>query len=146
MTCDSAEPSKIKEWVQHGYGAIAAIKGKDSVTRGIDYMKSQRWIIDDSKCPRTAQEVQQFHWKEDKDGKPTDKPVELFEDAIKAHMYALETLSRSQLRPSVLSGTKSDSKKKLIEAKRNERKQRVEIIKAQRILKKEEEKKLSKKM
>ncbi len=146
MTCDSAEPSKIKEWVQHGYGAIAAIKGKDSVTRGIDYMKSQIWIIDDSKCPRTAQEVQQFHWKEDKDGKPTDKPVELFDDAIKAHMYALETLSRSQLRPSVLSGTKSDSKKKLIEAKRNERKQRVEIIKAQRILKKEEEKKLSKKM
>jgi phage terminase large subunit len=146
IICDSAEPSKIKEWVQYGYGAIKAVKGKDSVTRGIDYIKSQIWIIDDSRCPRTAQEVQQFHWKEDKDGKSTDQPVELFEDAIKAHIYALEPNSRSQLKPSVLSGTKSDSKKKLIEVKKKERHQRMEIIKAQRLQKKEAEQKLANKL
>jgi len=131
VICDSAEPSKIKEWLQQGYGAIGAIKGKDSLTRGIDFIKSQKWIIDDSKCPRLAQEVQMFHWKEDKDGKMTDKPVELFEDAIKAHFYALEPLSRIKGKPSVLSGGKSEGKKSLIEAKKEERKKKREILKAQ---------------
>jgi len=133
VTCDSAEPSKIKEWVQHGYGAVPAIKGKDSVTRGIDFLKSQKWIIDSDKCPRLAQEVQQYHWKEDKDGNLDDKkPVELMDDAIKAHMYALESLSRMKGKPSVLSGSKSDQKKDLISKKKEERRERRNIIKQQK--------------
>lgn len=132
VICDSAEPSKIKEWTQHGYAALPAVKGKDSVTRGIDFIKAQRWVIDDSKCPRTAQEVQTYHWKQDKDGNPTDSPVDIMDDAIKAHMYALEPLSRMKGKPSILSGTKTDMKKSLIEAKKEERKQRREIMKAQR--------------
>ena len=138
VICDSAEPSKIKEWCQHGYGALPAIKGKDSVSRGIDYLKSQKWIIDDTRCPRTAQEVQQYHWKEDKDGSPTPKPVELFDDAIKAHMYALESLSRSKGKPSKLTGVISDGKKEILEVKRAERKKVREVIKAQRKERREE--------
>ena len=140
VICDSAEPSKIKEWVQHGYGALPAVKGKDSVTRGIDFMKTQKWVIDDSRCPRTAQEVQTYHWKEDKDGNPTDKPVDMEDDAIKAHMYGLEPLSRMKGKPNVLSGKKSDGKKSLIEAKKEERKKKREIIKAQRKKNKEQQK------
>jgi len=131
VICDSAEPSKIKEWVQSGYAAIPAIKGKDSVTRGIDFIKTQKWIIDDTKCPRTAQEVQTYHWKENKDGQPTDKPVDLFDDAIKASMYALEPLSRMKGKPSILSGSLSDAKKSLIELKKEERRKRRDVIKAQ---------------
>ena len=116
----------------------AYFKGKDSVTRGIDFMKSQRWIIDDSKCPRTAQEVQQYHWKKDKDDNVTDKPVDLFDDAIKAHMYALESLSRSKGKPSMFAGKLSDGKKEMIEVKKAERKKVRDVLKAQRKERREE--------
>ena len=138
VICDSAEPSKIKELVQYGYGAIPAIKGKDSVSRGIDFLKSQKWVIDPDKCPRLAQEVEQYHWKKDKEGNVTEKPVELFEDAIHACFYALEPLSRSKGKPGVLSGTITDQKKDLIEIKKAERKKRKEVIVSQRKRRKEE--------
>jgi phage terminase large subunit len=145
VICDSAEPSMIKEWRQADYGALPAVKGKDSVTRGIDFINSQKWIIDDSKCPRTAQEVQQYHRKEDKDGNYLEEPVKLFNDAMDSHRYALEPLSRMKGNPSVLSGKKSDQKKSLIEAKREERKQKREVVKAQRKAKREKKRKNEKK-
>lgn len=132
VICDSAEPAKIKEWTQYGYGALPAKKGPGSVERGIDFMRTQKWIIDENKCPRTAQEVQMYHNKEDKDGNPTDKPIEINDDAMKAHMYALEPLSRLQGKPSVLSGKKTDSKKELIEEKAKVRSLKREILKKQK--------------
>ena len=141
VICDSAEPSMIKEWVQAKYGALPAVKGKDSITRGIDWMKTQKWIIDDTKCPRTAQEVQTYHRKEDKDGNYGEEPVKLYDDAMDAHRYALEPLSRMKGKPSVLSGSKSDQKKTLIEAKKEERKKKREVLRAQRKQKREKEKK-----
>jgi phage terminase large subunit len=128
---DSAEPDRIKEWVQAGYGMIGAKKGKGSVSRGIDFIKSQRWIIDPDKCPRLAQEVQQYHWKKGKNDEILDEPVDLFDDAIKATMYGLEPLSGMKSAPLVLSGSKSDEKKGIIEIKREERRKKREVLKAQ---------------
>jgi len=141
VICDSEAPDKIKEWAQHGYGAIGAKKGKGSVQRGIDFLKAQKWVIDDSRCPRTAQEVQQYHRKEDKDGNALEDPVDLFDDAIKAHMYALEPLSRSKGKPSVLAGVVSEGKKEILNVKRAERKKMREVIKSQRREKREARKK-----
>jgi phage terminase large subunit len=148
IRCDSEAPDKIKEWVQHGYGAMPAKKGKGSILRGIDFVKSQNWIIDDTKCPRLAQEVQIYHRKEDKDGNTLEEEVDLFNDAIKAHYYALEPLSKMKGKPNVLSGSKSDHKKSLIEAKKEERKKIREVKKAQKkkereLLKKQRKKKLT---
>ncbi len=133
-TADSAEPARIKEWQQHDYGVVGAVKGKDSVSRGIDFMKSQRWFIDPDACPRTLQEAQIYHRKVDKNGEvnKNEDPVELFDDAMKAHMYGLETLSRMRGKPSILSGTKTDQKKALIQEKREQRKKMKEVLKAQR--------------
>jgi phage terminase large subunit len=143
---DTEDPARGKEFLNSGYSFVPAKKGKNSVIRTIDYIKSfKRWYID-PRCVRLLQEVSQYHWRLDKDGKPMDEPVTFMDDAIASVRYAVEHLAFMQGRPSVLSGTKSDSKKKLIEAKRNERKQRVEIIKAQRIQKKEAEDKIAKKM
>lgn len=132
IICDSEAPDKIKEWAQHGYGAIGAKKGKGSVLRGIDFLKAQKWVIDDDRCPRTAQEVQTYHRKEDKDGNALEDPVELFDDAIKAHMYALEPLSRLKGKPSVMTGVVSEGKKGILEVKKAERKKMREVLKAQR--------------
>ena len=137
VICDSAEPSKIKELVQKGYGAVGAKKGPGSVERNIDFLKSQKWVIDPDRCPRLVQEVEQYHWKKDKDGNVTDQPVELFEDAIHACFYALEPLSRSQGKPGVLSGTINDQKKDLIKVKAEQRKKFKEVLKARRVAKKE---------
>jgi phage terminase large subunit len=139
---DSAEPARIKEWVQNGFGVIPAVKGPDSVTRGIDYIKNYKWYIDPDRCPRLAQEVEVYHWKEDKNGDPIEgKPVDIFDDGIKSVIYSLEDLSRSQGKPSVLSGTKSDKKKEILEIKKEERKKIREIKKAQAKKKREDAKK-----
>jgi phage terminase large subunit len=127
---DSAEPDRIKEWQQHGYSVIEAYKGKGSVSRGIDFIKSQRWYID-PRCIRTVSEVQSYHRKQDKNGNILEEPVDILDDSIKAHMYALEPLSRSRLKPGVLSGTKIESKKTIIEVKKEQRKQLREIQKLQ---------------
>lgn len=142
IRCDNVEPSKIKEWTQYGYGAIPAIKGPDSVSRGIDFIKTQKWIIDDSRCPRTAQEVQTYHRKKDKDGNTLEEPVKLMDDAMDAHRYALEPLSRMKGKPSVSSGSKSDHKKSLIEVKKEERKKKREVQKVNRKKKREDKKKI----
>lgn len=144
---DSAEPDRIKEWKQAGYGVIPAVKGPGSVGRGIDFLKTQRWFIDPDKCPRTLQEVQVYHYKTDKNGEVNKKeePVDIFDDAIKAHMYALEPLSKNKGKPGVLSGTISDQKKGLIEIKKAERRQRKEVMIAQRKRKREEIEKIREK-
>lgn len=139
---DSAEPARIKEWFQKGYSVIESYKGPDSVSRGIDFINAQRWVIDDTRCPRTAQEVQTYHRKKTKDGRVTEEPVKLFDDAIKAHMYALEPLSRSHGLPGVLSGTKSDQKKEIIEIRKAQRKLTKEVVMAQRRKMREQEAKL----
>ena len=145
MQCraDSADPDKIKEWQQQGYSVIGADKGPGSVRRGIDYMKSQKWIVDPDRCPRLHQELQVFHWKLDKNKEVVtpEAPVELFDDAIKATMYALEPLSKGRGAPGVLSGTIPDVKKDVIEVRRAQRKQMQEVLKIQRQRKRVSEKK-----
>ena len=68
--------------------------------------------------------------------------IESIQDAIKAHMYALEPLSRSHGLPGVLSGTKSDQKKEIIEIRKAQRKLTKEVVMAQRRKMREQEAKL----
>jgi phage terminase large subunit len=128
---DSAEPARIKEWIQQGYGVVPAKKGKGSVSRGIDYLKSLKWIIDPNRCPRLAQEIQTYHYKKDKNDNKTDDPVDVDDDSIKSIMYALESLSEMKGKPSILSGKLSPIKKQILEIKKAERKNMREVIKAQ---------------
>ena len=79
---DSAEPARIKEWMQQGYGMLSASKGPDSVSRGIDFIKSQKWFIDPDHCPRTLQEAQTYHRKTKKDGTVTEEPVDVDDDCL----------------------------------------------------------------
>lgn len=87
---DSAEPARIKEWKQSGFRTEGAKKGKDSVSRGIDYLKSRKWYIDPDRCPGLLAEVQSYSYKEDKFGNKTDEPVNFKDDAIAAVRYAIE--------------------------------------------------------
>ena len=139
---DPAEPARIKEWQQHGYSFLPAKKGKDSVLRTIDHIKSYRkWYIDAERCPRLMQEVDQYAWRVDKDGNPMDEPVNIMDDCIAAIRYSIEHLALFKGKPSVLSGSKSTDKKDIIEVKKEERKKMREVLKAQRKKKRELNKK-----
>lgn len=89
VTCDSAEPKSIVEVQGDGVEAGAAVKGKDSVTFGIQWLKQQTIIID-KKCINAQNEFSQYHWKEDAGGNAMPIPVDKHNHLIDALRYAYE--------------------------------------------------------
>jgi len=91
VTCDSAEPKSIQELRNHKVNALAAKKGKDSVTFGIDWLKQQDIIVDAS-CVNMQNELRQYHWKKDAGGNsmkiPVDKNNHLIDGGLR---YAYES-------------------------------------------------------
>lgn len=89
VTCDSAEPKSIAELQKHGVTAGAAVKGKDSVLFGIQWLQQQTIIVD-SKCVNAQSELRQYHWKEDAGGNQMPIPVDKHNHLIDAGRYAHE--------------------------------------------------------
>jgi phage terminase large subunit len=89
LICDSAEPKSIAELKRHGVNARGAVKGKDSVLFGIQWLQQQTIIID-KKCINTRNEFQQYKWREDKDGNAMREPVDKFNHIIDSIRYAYE--------------------------------------------------------
>ena len=89
VTCDSSEPKSITELVQHGVSAIGAKKGKDSVIFGIQWLQ-QHEIIVHKQCVKTISELQQYKWREDREGNALRIPVDRNNHIIDAIRYALE--------------------------------------------------------
>lgn len=89
VTCDSAEPKSIAELVKLGIAARGARKGKDSVMFGVQWLQQQTIIID-AKCVNLRNELQQYHWREDKDGNAIRQPVDKNNHLIDAMRYGLE--------------------------------------------------------
>lgn len=89
IVCDSAEPKSIQELKNHGVNALAAKKGKDSVNFGIQWLQQQEIIVDIS-CTNMKNELQQYKWKEDKEGNALPVPVDKFNHLLDALRYALE--------------------------------------------------------
>ena len=89
LIADSAEPARIKEFQQAGFRISGSVKGKGSVKDGIDWLKRHKIHIS-KKCPNLLAEIQQYSYKEDKDGNVLDEPIEFKDDAIAALRYAIE--------------------------------------------------------
>lgn len=91
VTCDSSEPKSIDELVRNGIRALPAVKGKDSVNFGIDFLSRFEIIIDVS-CQNFKNEIQVYHWEEDKYGNALRRPVDKDNHLIDALRYAVESL------------------------------------------------------
>jgi phage terminase large subunit len=89
VICDSAEPKSIQELVNAGISAKSALKGKDSVNYGIQWLQQQTIIID-SRCVNARSEISTYHWKQDKDGNAIRQPAEKNNHLIDAMRYAYE--------------------------------------------------------
>lgn len=89
VTCDSAEPKSIAELKIYGVSAYPAVKGKDSVNFGIQWLQQQTIVID-TMCINAQNEFRQYHWKEDAGGNRLPIPVAKNDHLIDACRYALE--------------------------------------------------------
>ena len=89
IICDSAEPKSIQELRNHGVNSVGAMKGKDSVKFGIDWLKQQTIVVDKS-CVNLQNELSQYHWKKDAGGNSLPVPVDKNNHLIDALRYALE--------------------------------------------------------
>ena len=89
VVCDSAEPKSIVELQSLGVQAYGARKGKDSVNFGIDWLQRQHIVID-KRCQNTKNELQQYKWKEDKDGNVLKVPIDKNQHLIDGLRYAYQ--------------------------------------------------------
>jgi len=88
IMCDSAEPRTIEEMRRRGLNAKPAKKGPDSVRRAILFIK-QHQIHLTSSSTEIIEEWHRYKWDEDKDGRATDKPINLYKHGSDAVSYAI---------------------------------------------------------
>lgn len=91
VTCDNEDSRGIFMLQQGGIKAIPAKKGADSVLNGIIFLQGYKIVIDIS-CQEFINEIQQYHWQEDKDGNVIEKPVKKNDHFMDALRYAVEML------------------------------------------------------
>lgn len=94
--CDAAEPQRIEELCRAGFNAKPADKGKDSVKKGIDTVKSMTlYITNDSE--NLTKEIRKYSWQVGKDGKPDpENPVKFADHIMDCMRYAIHTHSKPQ--------------------------------------------------
>ncbi|MCE3336931.1 PBSX family phage terminase large subunit [Staphylococcus aureus] len=94
ITADSAEQKSIMEIKTNGIDRIvSAMKGKDSVMAGIQFV-SQFDIVIDEHCYKTIEEFDNYTWKKDKNtGEYYNEPVDTYNHCIDALRYAVEVLT-----------------------------------------------------
>mgnify|MGYP003328318884 FL=1 len=95
IIADSSRPETISHLRQNGYPKImAAVKGKDSVHEGVEFLKSYDIVVH-PRCKHTIQELSLYSWKVDKQ---TEAILPVLADennhVIDALRYACEAVRR----------------------------------------------------
>lgn len=88
IVADSAEPKSIDVIHSQGFNVYPCRKGRDSVRSGIDYIRSKPLSIT-SRSTNGIKELRNYKWKEDKNGKPLNVPVDAFDHFMDAMRYAI---------------------------------------------------------
>lgn len=90
ITADSAEQRLIAELRAKGISRITpSVKGAGSINAGIDFMKQFKIYIHPS-CVKTIEEFDTYLYKQDKDGKWLNEPIDANNHIIDAVRYSLE--------------------------------------------------------
>ncbi len=95
ITGDSAEPKSIDELYSLGLRRISgAIKGKDSINNGIQFIQEFEIIVH-PRCVNFITEISNYTWDEDRFGNKINKPIDDFNHLMDAMRYALERFIRN---------------------------------------------------
>jgi phage terminase large subunit len=90
---DSAEPKSIDYIKGKQVKVKGALKGADSVRAGVDFLLEYEIVVN-AHLVDFMTEFNNYAWATDRDGKPTNKPVDDFNHFIDALRYSLESLMR----------------------------------------------------
>lgn len=93
ITADSAEPKSISELRGYGLRVGPAVKGKDSVLHGIQYLQDLKIVIH-PRCVNYLTEISNYTWDVDKFGNTINRPVDDFNHLMDATRYAVESHMR----------------------------------------------------
>ena len=89
VTADSAEPKSIDELKALGLRIAAALKGKDSINNGIQWIQELEIIIH-PRCVNFLTEISNYTWETDKFNKKLNEPIDEMNHLMDAMRYALE--------------------------------------------------------
>lgn len=95
ITADCAEPKSIDELKGYGLRISPAVKGKDSINNGIQWIQDLEIIIH-PRCASFLTEISNYTWKVDKFNKKLNEPIDDFNHLMDAMRYALEKYIRSK--------------------------------------------------
>ncbi|MEG1906840.1 MAG: PBSX family phage terminase large subunit [Gordonibacter sp.] len=89
ITADSAEPKSIDELKGLGLRVRPAVKGRDSVRSGIQFVQDLRiWIH--PRCSNFITEIGNYVWDKDRNGKALNVPIDDFNHLLDAMRYGME--------------------------------------------------------
>lgn len=88
---DSAEPKSIDEIKSYGVNIIPVIKGRDSVTQGIQFVQNQKISIT-KRSLNGIKEYRNYLWETDKEGKIINEPIGIFNHLMDAIRYGFDGL------------------------------------------------------
>lgn len=88
---DSAEPKSIDEIASYGVSIMPAKKGSDSINQGIQYVQDQRISVT-KRSTNLLKEYRNYLWLTDKDGKIINEPSPIWNHAMDAIRYAINSL------------------------------------------------------
>lgn len=98
VVADSAEPKSIDEIRGYGINIIGSVKGQGSVSRGIDYVQSQRISIT-KRSVKTIKAYRNYLFRTDKDGKVINEPddtIHEWSNSMDAARYGIESFKPTQ--------------------------------------------------
>lgn len=95
ITADCAEPKSIDELRGYGLRVDGAVKGKDSINNGIQWIQDLEIIIH-PRCSSFLTEISNYTWKVDKFNKKLNEPIDDFNHLMDAMRYALEKYIRNK--------------------------------------------------
>ena len=95
ITADSAEPKSIDELKAYGLNVKGAVKGKDSIVHGIQWIQDLEIIIH-PRCANFLTEISNYTWDTDRFGKKLNVPIDDFNHLMDALRYAVERYSMSK--------------------------------------------------
>lgn len=95
ITADSAEPKSIDELKTYGLNVKGAVKGKDSIVHGIQWIQDLEIIVH-PRCVNFLTEISNYTWDTDRFGKKLNVPIDDFNHLMDALRYAVERYSMSK--------------------------------------------------
>jgi phage terminase large subunit len=94
IIADSSAKQTIETLKARGYWLEPSVKGADSVVNGIRQLLGYNIHICEDSID-VLKEFEEYTWKLDKFGLPTDQPIDKFNHAIDAIRYAIEKVETS---------------------------------------------------